>query len=152
MANFEALTEPATAELLDAAGASQPRSLDVRLHRGLLRFAAAAGFDAAYDLLADPARQAALVSDKALASDVRLHVARIRSGQAAADPEAHFQLAIAALEAAMPDEAAAAVSDCADNAAPYEKRDFARRLTQIAAADSDAASALPRLLAALEIS
>lgn len=39
----------------------------------------------------------------------------------------------AAREAAVPlaREAAAALADCATNAAPYEQRDFARRLSQL---------------------
>jgi hypothetical protein len=69
----------------------------------------------------------------------------MHSGQASDDPEAQYQLAIAALLAipahddpparqatvALTREAAAALTDCAANAAPWEQRDYARRLTQL---------------------
>jgi hypothetical protein len=119
----------------------------LRLHRGLLGYAVTAGFDATYDLLPDSDRQRALRTDPATPAGTRLALARMRSALAGDDPEAHFQLAAATL-LAIPDEsdadtaeetaahareAAAALADCAANAAPYEQRDFARRLNQLAA-------------------
>ena len=68
-----------------------------------------------------------------LPADARLALARLHSGQSADDPDAHFQLAAATLLAGYPDEAAAALADCADNAAPFERRDFARRLREATA-------------------
>ena len=66
----------------------------------------------------------------------------MHSGQVGDDPEAHFQLAtitlLTILHQATPEgattlarETAAALADCAANAAPYELRDFARLLTQL---------------------
>jgi hypothetical protein len=57
----------------------------------------------------------------------------------ATTPGAHFHLTIAALFAGRPGEAAAAAADCADNATPYEKRDFARRLADLTAQHPDLA-------------
>ena len=83
-----------------------------------------------------------MLTDPATPPGTCLAVARLHSGQAADDPEAHFQLAtatlLAILDAARPQavgplarEAAAVLADCARNAAPYERRDFTRRLTQL---------------------
>ena len=105
----------------------------LRLHRGLLAYAAIAGFDAAYDLRPDTTRQRQMLTDPATPAGTRLAVARLHSGQADDDPEAHFQLAAITLLAGNPDEAAAALADCAGNAAPFERRDFTRRLRQATA-------------------
>jgi hypothetical protein len=97
----------------------------LRLHRGLLGYSATAGFDAAYNLRPDTARQRQLLTDPATPADTRMALARLHSGQAADDPEAHFQLATATLlaildqAAPLASEAAAALADCASNAAPY---------------------------------
>ena len=69
----------------------------------------------------------------------------MHSGQATDNPEAHYQLATITLLAipapaeptnpeadALARQAAAALADCAANAAPFEQRDYARRLTQLA--------------------
>jgi hypothetical protein len=136
------LLHPATLAMLDHLGNQDPADPDLRLHRGLLGYAATAGFDAAYDLLTDTGRQHAISADPATPAETRLAVARMHSGQAADDPEAHFQLAALTLltipdqdapEAAAPlaREAAATLADCAANAAPYEQRDYARRLSQL---------------------
>jgi tetratricopeptide (TPR) repeat protein len=138
------LLHPATQALLDSLGSQDPADPDLRLHRGLLAYAATAGFDAAYDLLPDTGRQHAITADPATPADTGLAIARMRSAQGADDPEAHFQLAVITL-LAIPDhgapeaadpfarEAAAALADCAANAAPYEQRDYARRLSQLCA-------------------
>jgi hypothetical protein len=64
----------------------------------------------------------------------------MHSGQATDDPEAHYQLTAMTLLAIPADpqaaaelarQAAAALADCAANAAPYEQRDYTRRLTQL---------------------
>jgi hypothetical protein len=87
---------------------------------------------------------------------MRLALARMYSGQHASEPEAHFLLATILLGGEEPGEeefgpraqsgpgtpeghlvlpgpehlteARAVLADCADNAAPYERRDFAGRL------------------------
>jgi hypothetical protein len=139
------LLHPATRVLLHALSDQDPADTVLRLHRGLLGYAAAAGFDAAYDLLPDTARQHALPTDPATPATARLAIAMMHSGQASDDPEAHYQLTVHAL-LAIPDhvgpgdpqaaglaaQAAAALADCAANAAPWEQRDYARRLTQLA--------------------
>jgi hypothetical protein len=76
----------------------------------------------------DPARRRDALAEPSLPAGTRLALARLHSGQSADDPDAHFQLAAAALLVGYPDEAAAALIDCADNTAPFERRDFARRL------------------------
>lgn len=142
-ARSEELLHPTNQAIL---GAQDPASPGLRLHRGLLGYAATAGFDAAYDLLPDTARQQAMITDSATPADTRLALTRLRSGQAGDDPEAHFQLATLTLlailnhadplaheaAAALAREAAAALADCAANAAPCEQRDFTRRLDEIA--------------------
>ena len=129
----------------------------LRLHRGLLAYATTAGFDAAYDLLPDTTRQRQMLTDPATPADTRLALARLHSGQADDDPEAHFQLATTTLQAilirppARPDraalarEAAAALADCASNAAPYEQRDFTRRLAQLGTEHTQLAPLTARL-------
>jgi hypothetical protein len=118
----------------------------------------ASGFRDAYDLGPDAGRlRAALTSsDPPLSGRTRLALARMYSGQHASEPEAHFLLATVLLGGEEPGEeefgqraqsglgspeghsallgpehiaeARAVLADCADNAAPYERRDFARRL------------------------
>jgi hypothetical protein len=107
----------------------------LRLHRGLLGYATAAGFDAAYALRADPSQRRTMLAGPGtdLPAGTWLALARLHSGQSADDPEAHFQLGAATVLAGIPDEAAAALADCADNAAPFERRDFARRLRELTA-------------------
>jgi hypothetical protein len=141
-AHSQQLLHPATLAILNDQDPADPV---LRLHRGLLGYAATAGLDAAYDLRPDTARQQAILADPATSPGTRLALARLHSGQADDDPEAHFQLAVLTLltileqegplEQAAPlaHEAAAAITDCAANAAPYEQRDFTRRLSQIGA-------------------
>ena len=145
------LLNPITAALLDGLSRQHPASSELQLFGALLGYAAGVGFDAVYDLLADPARQAAMLSDPATDIADRLALAQMRRGQAADDPEAHFQYAVETLRAiaavlgtadatlpvgditaALTGEAAAAVADCAANAAPWEQRDFGRRLAELA--------------------
>jgi hypothetical protein len=114
-------------------------------HRGLLDHAATAGLDASYQLLADPARQASTLADPATPTATRLAIARLHSGQAGDDPEAHFQLAVITLLAGNADEAAAALTDCAENAAPYEQRDFTRRLSELLTENPDLTPLPPAL-------
>jgi hypothetical protein len=142
-AHADELLHPTTQAFLADAADQDPGGLELRLHRGLLGYAATAGFDAAYDLLPDTDRQRQMVTDPATPPDTRLALARLHSAQADDDPEAHFQLTIATLTAILDQaapldqsaplahEAAAALADCASNAAPYEQRDFARRLAQL---------------------
>src|SRR6202011_761844 len=113
------LLHPTTGAILDDSGGQDPADPVLRLHRGLLAYAGTAGFAAAYDLLPDTTRQRQMLTDPATPAGTRLAVARLHSGQADDDPEAHFQLATATLP------------DCAGNAAPYEQRDFTRRLAQL---------------------
>ena len=134
-AHASELLDPASADILDDIARQDLGDRVLRLHRGLLGYAAAAGFDTAYALRTDPVRRRALLAgpDAGLAADTGLALARLHSGQSADDPEAHFQLAAATLLAGIPDETAAALADCADNAAPFERRDFARRLRELTA-------------------
>lgn len=118
----------------------------------------AAGFLDAYELGTDAGRlRAALnASDPPPSGRTRLALARMYSGQHAGEPEAHFLLATVLLggeepgqeefgpreqsgpgtpegHSALPGpehlaEARAVLADCAENAAPYELRDFAGRL------------------------
>jgi len=143
-AHGDSLLHPATRAILDDLNNKNPADLGLRLFRGLLGYAATVGFDAAYDLLPDTDHQRAVIADPATSAGIRLAVARMHSAQAADDPEAHFELAAITLlgipdqantEAASPltREAAAALSDCTANAAPYERRDFVRRLSQLGA-------------------
>jgi hypothetical protein len=141
-AHGDDLLHPASAAILDNLSSQDPADPLLRLHLGLLAYAATAGFDAAYDLLPDTDRQRTMNADPATPVGTRLAIARMHSVQADDDPEAHFQLAAVSLlaipdqaapEAAAPlaREAAAALADCAANAAPYEQRDFTRRLSQL---------------------
>jgi len=132
-AHVEDLLRPAAPDILDDAANRDLGDRVLRLHRGLLGCAAVAGFNTAYTLRADPGQRQAAFAQSDLAADARLAVARLHSGQSADDPDAHFRLASAALLAGDPEEAAAALADCADNAAPYERRDFARRLREVTA-------------------
>jgi hypothetical protein len=148
-AHADQLLRPLTISTLDDLCADDPGNPGGRLLRGLLRYATDAGFDAAYELLADPARlQAALaVSDPEPPATTRLALARMHSSLSSDDPEAHFQLAATLLGQALAGEvplenlaeARSALADCADNAAPYEQRDFARRLDDLLAARPDLA-------------
>ena len=145
--------------ILDARGNQDPADIGVRLHRGLLAYASTAGLDDAYDLLHDGDRQQAMIADSAIAGETRLAIARMHSALVNDDPEAHFQLATLVLLAiltkadpsgsdvapALVREAAAVLADCAANAAPYEQRDYARRLAQLTAAHPPLAPYLPEL-------
>jgi tetratricopeptide (TPR) repeat protein len=136
-AHSKELLHPTAQAILNDVSNQDPADTVLRLHRGLLGYAAAAGFDAAYDLLPDTARQQAMIMDPATPAATRLAIARLHSGQADDDPEAHFQLAALTLltilnqTAPLAREATAAIADCAANAAPFEQRDFTRRLAQI---------------------
>jgi len=110
------------------------------VHPDVARYAAMAGFDAAYLVLTDPARQQAMLSDPDTPPAPAWRWPRLRGGLAPDDPAAHFDLATAALLAGHPNEAAAATADCADSAAPYEKRDFTRRLGALMAERPDLAA------------
>jgi hypothetical protein len=137
------LLHPTTLAILDELGDHDLADATLRLYRGLLGYAITAGFDAAYDVLSDSTRQQQMLIDPATPAGARLAVARFHSGQAADDPEAHFQLAATTLQAILNQtarldqtaplarEAAAALADCASNAAPYERREFTRRLAQL---------------------
>jgi hypothetical protein len=145
--------------ILDARGNQDPADIGLRLHRGLLAYASTAGLDDAYDLLHDGDRQQAMIADSAIAGETRLAIARMHSALVNDDPEAHFQLATLVLLAiltqadpsssdvapALAREAAAVLADCAANAAPYEQRDFARRLAQLTADHPPLAPYLPEL-------
>jgi tetratricopeptide (TPR) repeat protein len=123
------LLDPATLALLEQAADQNLADQRFRLHRGLLGIAAVAGFDAAYALATTPGGEPP--------EGCELPAARVRSGLLADDAEAHFELAIAALTAGRLHEAAAALADCAANAAPFERRDFARRLRRHATGNPD---------------
>jgi hypothetical protein len=121
----------------------------VRLHRGLLSYAAVAGFDAAYELLADAQRLRTALAATENPGE-RLALARLHSGQSADDPEAHFQLAVTTLLAGNTDEATAALAACADHAAPYERRNFSRRLDHLSELHADLAQAIASLQQVLQ--
>ena len=131
------LLHPTTRAILADLGDQDPANPTVRLHRGLLAYGTTAGFDAAYDLRPDTTRQRHMLTDPATPAGTRLALARLHSGQADDDPEAHFLLATTTLLAILDQaaqlarEAAAALADCASNAAPYEQRDFTHRLAQL---------------------
>ena len=120
------LLHPLTLAILDGVGDNHPADQVLRLHRGLLTYAAAKGFDAAYTLRADVSRRrtAFTASDPAPPAIIRLALARLHSGQSSDDPDAHFQLATTTLLAGNLREASSALADCADNAAPYERREL----------------------------
>jgi hypothetical protein len=119
--------------------------LTYRLHRGVLHYAAqapdpAGGFRDGYDLGTDAGRLrfALTASDPPLSASVRLAIARMYSGQYSDQPEAHFLLAGILLGEQEPSserlaEARVVLADCAANAAPYERRDFTRRLREFVA-------------------
>ena len=134
-AHASELLDPSAADILDDIARQDLGDYTLRLHRGLLGYAAATGFDTAYALRTDTGRRRAMLArpNAGLPADAWLALARLHSGQSTDDPEAHFQLAAATLQAGIPDEAAAALADCADNAAPFERRDFARRLRELTA-------------------
>ncbi len=138
------LLQPAAAAFLDRIGDDQPGDRGLRLHRGLLAYAAAAGFDAAYELLADRDRLPAQYPQDCSIT-IRLAMARLHSGYAANDANAHFRLAVEALVAGNLTEAAAAIADCRAHAAPYERRDFSRELNQLAEEHPDLSQVVPRL-------
>jgi tetratricopeptide (TPR) repeat protein len=127
------LLHPLTLAVLDSLADSNPAEHMFRQHRGLLTYAAVAGFDAAYELRADADRRrtAFEAASTAPPAITRLALARMHSGLSADDAEAHFQLAATALLAGKVHEAAAALADCADHAAPFERRDFSRRLAEL---------------------
>jgi hypothetical protein len=163
------LTHHDTVLVFDRTGAEHPEYPWLRLHRGVLHFAAEsqdaeAGFRTAYELGTDAGRLRASLtsSDPPLPARTRLALARMYSGQHAHDPEAHFLLATALLDGEKPGEeefgsrgqhgpetaaggdvaaqrvvspehlaeARVVLAECVDNAAPYERRDFARRLAE----------------------
>ncbi len=141
------LLDPTTLAILGRFAKQELRDHTIRVHRGLLGLANAGGFDAAYALLADPGQRRALLAGPGddLPSDARLALARLHSGQSDDDPDAHFRLAVISLLAGRLDEAVAALADCADNAAPYERRDFARRLREATAGRSQLAGVTAEL-------
>jgi hypothetical protein len=139
------LLRPAALDILDAIADPDPSDRVLRLHRGLLGCAAVAGFDTAYALRADSDERRVTLAQSDLPAGTRLALARLHSGQSADDPDAHFQLAATTLLAGNPDEAAAALADCADNAAPYERRDFARRLREVTAGQPQLAAIVAEL-------
>jgi hypothetical protein len=67
-----------------------------------------------------------------------LALARLESGLVPDSGEAHFRLATVAILRG--DADAAALADCADHAAPFERADFARRLDRRAIDHPDAAA------------
>jgi hypothetical protein len=84
-------------------GDQDPANPVLRLHRGLLGYAATAGFDAAYDLLPDAAGLRAMIADPATPAGTRLALAdklekvteRLRADapntrRPGADPMAHY--------------------------------------------------------------
>ena len=149
-AHADELLQPATAAVLDRIGDDHTGDRGVRLHRGLLAYAAAVGFDAAYELLADRDQlRAELTKDAPITT--RLALARLHSGHVADDPNAHFGLAIVTLGTGDLAEAAAAIGDCAAHAAPPERRDFAGQLDQLAAEQPDLASVIPTLQQILSV-
>jgi tetratricopeptide (TPR) repeat protein len=127
------LSTPARA-VLEAIARDDPRQSTLRLHRGLLALAVSDGVEAAYELRANRAarRTAIGAAANSESSDRLLALARLRSGIETGDPEAHFLLATVAASCGEGDEAEAAIADCADHAAPYERRDFATRLENLA--------------------
>lgn len=153
------LLHPETMAILDANGNQDPANQVVRLHRGLLTYAGMEGLDEAYALLADVNRQKAMIADPAVAEETRRAAARLHSGLVSDDPEAHFELARLILLAVpnqdsspgtdsvpvLAREAAAALADCAANAAPWEQREFARRLRRLSTGYPSLAPYLPEL-------
>ena len=137
----EELLHPTSIAILNDLSDQNPGDYMLRLHCGLLAYATEAGFDTAYELRADTdsLRNALAASDPSSPGGSRLALARLHSGQSPDDPEAHFQLAVIAMLLGNVREAAAALTDCADNAAPYERRDFAHRLSQLSNEDSQLA-------------
>ena len=140
-----------TVAILDDLRRTRPRQPDARLHRGLLAYAATAGIRCR---LRPGARHGPAAGDAHRPGDPPA-VPAWRSPGCTADkrrrPEAHFQYAVETLRAiaavlgtadatlpvgditaALTGEAAAAVADCAANAAPWEQRDFGRRLAELA--------------------
>jgi hypothetical protein len=140
-AQSELFTEPVS-DLLDAFATQALRDSDVRAHRGLHALAMRDGLETAYQLQGDRTARLAGLHD----GDVtrRLALARLMSGLEHDNAEAHFQLACLALEAGIDDEADAAMADAAENAAPFERRDFIRRLDQLTAVDAAVLGALKR--------
>jgi hypothetical protein len=144
VSHADELLHRATLSIISQVGDQEPRDYEIRLRRGLLSYATMAGFDAAYELLANPQRLRTALAATENASE-KLALARLHSGQSADDPEAHFQLAVTTLLAGNPDEAAAALADCADHAAPYERRDFSHRLVGLSEDHPDLAQAIAGL-------
>lgn len=87
-ANSDALLDPATQAILDTFASSNLRDPTLRLHRGLLSYAATTSFDTAYELRTDTAQQASIPGNPDIPADTRLALARLHSGQATDDPEA----------------------------------------------------------------
>lgn len=139
------LLSAASLALTDSSGERDPGDRVIRMHRGLLRLASTAGFERAYEIWADPNCLRDALTDPTRSANDLLAVVRLDSGLHGYDAEAHFQLAVATLLAGNATEATAAITDCADHAAPYERRDFARRLTQLAAEHSDLGQAIADL-------
>ncbi|HEX2039324.1 MAG TPA: tetratricopeptide repeat protein [Acidimicrobiales bacterium] len=147
----ELLDGPAQA-VIERLYAQDPRDHDLRVHCGLLALFASDGIDTAYDLHGDGrSRREALERSDEDSSDVRrLALARLDSGLEADDAEAHFRLAVAAARLGDPfREAAVAIDECVDHAAPYERADFSRRLRRLAAEEPELAPALHELDARL---
>ncbi|MGI8984505.1 MAG: hypothetical protein ACR2HM_08250 [Acidimicrobiales bacterium] len=145
----ELLSIPATLVLQDLAS-EQPRDPERRLHRGLLALVQLDGIDAAYAVLDPAATQAAAAAEGAgEPTDRALALVRIHSGLVPDSTEAHFRLATLAIRLGEAGEAAAALADCADHAAPFERSDFARRLDLLVGTDPELAPLVTELRALL---
>jgi hypothetical protein len=133
MEHEDMLLHAVTAAIVDNIGNLDPGSYKLRLHRGILSYAAAAGFESAYDFCLDPQRIGDVLAGAApeMAVAEVLALARMYSVLSSDDPEAHYALAAQALLAGNLKEAAAALSDCADHAAPFERKDFSRRIAHL---------------------
>ena len=140
-----------TVAILDDLGEHDPADRILRLHRGLLAYAATAGFDVAYDLRSDthpaaadahrpgdprrypPGGRPACTAGKLTTIPKRTSSSPPRLCWRSSTSVPLAREAAAALDQTAPlaREAAAALADCASNAAPYEQRDFTHRLAQL---------------------
>jgi len=141
------LLSPTVIEVVRSVGERYPDDVGLRVRRGLLEYAATAGIEAALELAADDNLRRVFLADLHAPAEERLAVARMHSGRSRDSPEAHFALAAIAMVMGNLAEAIAALSDCGEHAAPYERRAFGRRLTELAAEHS--AEHLDELLPAL---
>ena len=136
-ANASNLLHPTTWAILENLSAQNPGDQTLRLHRGLLAYAATAGFDAAYELSQTrPSGSAYSRSRPGTPASTRLALARLHSGQSPTTPKRTSSSSPPPCSPSSKDRparprSAAALTDCAGNAAPYERRDFTRRLAQL---------------------